>query len=150
MNKRTKILATFTAAAVLAVGGSAFARPGGHHGFGGGPHRLMKLVEKLDLTDAQKSMLEDMREEAKKSWKANHAKMQETRLAIAEEVEKPVVDQTKLTALSEQHLELMRQNMQARIRDFAKFHQTLSPKQKAELATRLREAKGHGKKHGRE
>lgn len=155
MYKRTKILATLTAAAVLAMGGAAFARPGGHHGFGGGPHRLLKLAEKLDLTDAQKTMLEEMRAEAKKSWKDKHAKMQETRLAIAEEIEKPVIDQTKLAALSEQHMEVMRQNMQARIRDFAKFHQTLTPKQKQELASRLREmkrpeGKGHGKKHGRE
>lgn len=150
MNKRTKILATLTAAAVLGIGGSAFARPGGHHGFGGGPHRLMKLVETLDLTDAQKAMLEELRAEAKKSWKANHAKMEETRLSIAEEIEKPVIDQTKLVALSEQHLDSMRQNMQARIRDFAKLHATLTPKQKQELAARLREAKGPGKRFGKE
>lgn len=148
MYKRTKILATLAAISTLALGGVALARPGGHDF--GGPHRLMKLVEKLDLTDAQQDLLDDLRLEAMKNRRANKDKRMDTLRAIADEIEKPQVDETKLKALADQHIELMRQNLHARIQGFGKLHRTLSPKQKQELAGQLRRMEKRVKKFQQE
>jgi Spy/CpxP family protein refolding chaperone len=148
MSNHIKILSTLAAVAVFSVGAVALARPDGHgHG---GPHRLMKLVEKLDLTEAQQDLLDEIRLEAMKSRKANRAKKMEAMQALAAEIEKPQVDQTKLQALADQHIELMRQNLHARIQGFAKLHQTLTPAQKKELADQLRRVEKRAKKLHRE
>ena len=145
MNKRTKILSTFAAVAVFSLGAVALAGPGGHgHG---GPHRLLKLIEKLDLTETQRKLLDGFRAEAKKKHHARHAQRIETKRALADEIEKPQADATRLKALADQHVEAMRQNLHDRIDDFAKLHQTLTPAQKQELARQLRQMAERGKKH---
>ena len=127
---------TITAIAVFALSGTlAFAATEGHQRFGGHHHRHgmfgAKMAEKLNLTDAQKAQIKDIR---KSSHEANAAFFDEARNTRKEFfAAKKANDTAKMEPLKPALQTQRAQMKEIRKAEMAKITSILTPDQQATL-----------------
>jgi periplasmic protein CpxP/Spy len=100
---------------------------------------VKKVTRELDLNDAQKAKLEDVKAEmlaARGQMESQHEMMYNEALA---QLPSERLDQAKLLQLFEQHQAKMTQLAPAVLAKLAEFHASLTPEQKAKAAEELKE-----------
>ena len=143
MNKHKWI----TAVAVLTLGTSlAIAGPGEGHGKGKrGGHHESKFAEKLNLTEAQKAQVKQIRENNREQNRAFYESVRETREQMR--AAKQDNDTALLEALRGQAESQREQLKQLRQTEMSQINAILTPEQKAQFAAwkAQHEAKGRGR-----
>lgn len=116
----------------------AQARPHGGHGFGPGAglmgRGMMRMLDRLDLSESQEltavRMRRALREEGKLLRQAARADMKE----VAEELKKPDPDRAKILSLVDANATRMKAMAEKVTNQLLDFHAQLTPAQKAEVA----------------
>ncbi len=138
MSKKTLAAVALGSLTLLALGGTAIAKGGGHGGPFGGMHRI---VEQLDLTPEQQELGMQLKEEAK----ADHEAQRESRSAafdtIAAELALEQPDSAALHSLIDVQLASMSVMMHERLDGFLTLHATFSAEQRATLVDEMDQAK---------
>ena len=138
MSKKTLAAVAIGTLTMLALGGTAIAKGGGHGGPFGGMHRI---VEQLDLTPEQQELGMALREEAK----ADHDAQRESRNAAYDTIRAELAleqpDSAALHSLIDEQLALMSVNMHDRLDGFLTLHATFSADQRATLVEEMDQAK---------
>ena len=128
----------------LTLGGLAVAGPGGHRGGPGGPggpieHAMMRVIHDLDLTDAQRTTLKNIRERERADHEADRAQHQQTREIMKAELLSDAPDAALLhSLLDERHAE-MQQKMHDRLDTLLEIQAILTPQQRNIVAAELEE-----------
>lgn len=138
MSKKTLAAVAIGTLTMLALGGTAIAKGGGHGGpFGG----MGRVIEQLDLTPEQQELGIALKEEAK----ADHEAQRESRNAAFDTIrgelalEQP--DSALLHSLIDEQLASVSVSMHERLDGFLTLHATFSPEQRATLVDELDQAK---------
>ncbi|MFT5586833.1 MAG: hypothetical protein ACI9VR_004435 [Cognaticolwellia sp.] len=159
MSKKTLAAVALGTLTMLALGGTAIAKGGGHGGPFGGMHRI---VDQLDLSPEQQELGVAMREDAK----ADHDAQRTSRSAAFDTIQAELAleqpDSATLHGLIDEQLALMSVTMHDRLDDFLTLHATFSAEQRATLVEEMDQAKarketrmeegeegGRGKRGGR-
>ncbi len=148
---KAKIIATVVGILVLVGTTAAFACPGGKghhgkrgHGKGGGMHGLM---EKLDLTDAQKAEMEKLHTEMKEDVEPLRERMKELKQQMHQLWENDPVDEEALITLEREMATMKLQMSELRIQMKVDMMDILTPEQRAKFQELKKEFKGkHGKR----
>jgi Spy/CpxP family protein refolding chaperone len=119
----------------LAVGGVAWAGPGGGGGFFGG--RMMRVLHDLQLTDQQEDLAFDIGHDIKKRARQMRKDAAGSLGTVSAELAKPKPDAAKLHAVADQRIEEMKKLAHYAIDRFLALHATLSADQRQELVKRL-------------
>lgn len=125
----------------LGLASIAHARPFGGHGPGHGPHGFgrgfLRLIERLDLTEAQEveavRLRRALREEGQKLREATSAELR----AIAAEMKKETPDRDAIHRRLDAAAERMRGMAHVAADAVLDFHAKLTPAQKAEVARHI-------------
>jgi Spy/CpxP family protein refolding chaperone len=143
MNKRTKIVSAFLAASAiaLAVPFAAQARPGGGfdgggceahegkmmRGAKGGGHRMLR---QLDLTEAQRDKLFEMRHAMAPKMHAEMKTVRSTSQALRDMMQQGEYDEAQVKRLTEERAGAMSRMAQLRARGQFEMFQLLTPEQR--------------------
>jgi uncharacterized membrane protein len=129
---------------LVGAGGVAFAGQFGGHG-GGGPHgwggpmALMQLVNRLDLSDQQELQLIKIRKSMHQEGKQARQEMQANISQIADELEKPAPNASKIHGVADQAMQRFSKVVHGAIDQFLTLHATLTPDQRETLVQSIRE-----------
>jgi len=165
MNKRTKIIGAFLAASsvALAIPYAAQAR-GGEGGFGGGcearghhmkgdkhmfgGHGDRGMLRGLDLTEAQKDKIFEMRHELAPKMREQMKAARAADQALREMMDKGEYDAARVKALTEERAAAMSQMAQMKFASQNEVYQLLTDEQKAEFAKRKEERQSRHERRG--
>lgn len=113
-----------------------------------GPHRShknmaekikKKLTKELDLTESQKSKLQEIHAELQEKHDEIHRSHRDKFNFILREIEKDTLDQVKLNRLFEEKHQCWEELHPFIIKKLAEFHATLTPDQRARLVKKIEE-----------
>ena len=124
--------ATILALMLSALPALAMGGPGGGFGRGRGCNpeaRLEKMEVLLDLTPAQKEQLQSFRTSHRAKGATFRQEMQGVRQEIRDELQKPALDMTKVSALQTKLNELLARQADHRLEGIIHARQTLTPEQ---------------------
>lgn len=132
------LLAVSALVGTLALGGVALARPGGpgHHGRGG-PMKMLRLMEGLDLTEQQELELVRIRRALREERRAARAEMQARVKALVAELDQETPNPQLFHAFIDDVSARRTKAMHDTVDRFLKLHATLTPAQRAELSEKL-------------
>jgi len=94
---------------------------------------IKKMAGELDLSDEQKTMLTEIRDEMIEAHEKNCAGSFSSCETVIREIEKEELDKEALSALFEEKVECIRPMHALAVDRLADFHATLSPEQKKKL-----------------
>lgn len=138
MSKKTLAAIALGTLTMLALGGTAIAKGGGHGGPFGGMHRL---VEQLDLTPEQQELGMQLKEEAKADQEAQRESRSAAFDTIRSELALEQPDSAALHSLIDVQLASMSVTMHERLDGFLTLHATFSDEQRATLVDEMDQAK---------
>jgi Spy/CpxP family protein refolding chaperone len=95
------------------------------------------IAETLDLSDAQRVQLDEIKEEFLARAKEMHAQKEAMHAEFKAELLKEEIDQQRVRELMAQKREQMTEMMDLAVARLAEFHKTLSPEQKEKLVAKL-------------
>lgn len=95
------------------------------------------IAETLDLNDAQRAQLDDIKEEFLAKAKQMHAQKEAMHAEFKAELLKEEIDQDRVKTLIAQKREQMAEIMDLAVVRLAEFHRTLTPEQKEKLVAKL-------------
>ncbi|MGD8963491.1 MAG: Spy/CpxP family protein refolding chaperone [Desulfobacterales bacterium] len=95
------------------------------------------IAETLDLSDAQRAQLDEIKEEFLAKAKDMHAKKEAMHAEFKAELLKEEIDQQRVKELIAQKREQMTEIMDLAVVRLAEFHKTLSTEQKEKLVAKL-------------
>jgi Spy/CpxP family protein refolding chaperone len=95
------------------------------------------IAETLDLSDAQRAQLDEIKEEFMAKAKEMHAKKEAMHAEFKAELLKEEIDQLRVKELIAQKREQMTEIMDLAVVRLAEFHKTLSIEQKEKLVAKL-------------
>ena len=95
------------------------------------------IAETLDLSDAQRAQLDEIKEEFLAKAKEMHAKKEAMHTEFKAELLKDEIDQQRMKELMAQKREQMTEIMDLAVLRMAEFHKTLSVEQKEKLVAKL-------------
>lgn len=121
----------------LTLGGVAVA--GGPGGFGG--HGFQELIRSLNLTEDQKTLAKELREEGRADHEANRANKDAIVEAMMVELEKPQPDTKKVHDLVDDMLDQKREEAHERADAVLELHATFSDEQRAAFVDGMRDLK---------
>jgi Spy/CpxP family protein refolding chaperone len=137
--KKTLVASTLIGLLALGVGGAAVADPGGRFRFG-------RLLNSLDLNDAQEDQLISLQKDVMREGRQVRRAAVESLGAVAEEVKKPKPDAARLHAVADQRIDEAKKWVHYAIDKFLVFHASLDAKQRAELSEDLQKGARRAKK----
>jgi len=132
----------------LVLGGTALAMPhqrcdghgpgaammgGGMHGGMLGPHRIMRLMDRLDLSDAQRDQIWDIVDGRRKALRTHLRALRDGRQALREAERATDFDATKVRALAEAQGQAMAELMVMKAETLHQVRQVLTVTQQQEL-----------------
>lgn len=134
------LFATLGAATVF--GSQVLARSDAPNGQGGqGQHgpmgRFSDIVEQLDLTDAQKADLVDLRAAMQDRFQAQRSERMEIARALSDSLDKGTVDRKAILGLVDRQAEARRKATGDTVEDLLDFYETLDETQQALVRARL-------------
>lgn len=143
----TLLIAAFSAtlggAAVLT--GQAVAGGYGGRGMTG---RFTEVMEELDLTDAQKADLLDLRTSLQDQWHGMRDERGECLEVISGALDQDPVDRNAIHAAMDARLEARKAVLHGSVDDVLDFYDTLDATQRATLRARVQERRGGRGPHG--
>ena len=107
----------------------------GHHK--GAEFMVDYVSEVLDLTDAQRAHLDQIKEEFMAKAEEMHTDKDAMQADILAQLEKKEMDANELKQLADRHRARMDEVIDLGIDRLVEFHKTLSPEQKAKLVKKL-------------
>ncbi|MEZ4322135.1 MAG: Spy/CpxP family protein refolding chaperone [Myxococcota bacterium] len=133
----------------LAAGGLAVAGPpggfrggpGGHDGPPGIEGHVLHLIQELDLTDAQKQVLRDIREENMAEREAHRSEREAHMAIVREQLLSDVPDAALLHSMIDQNAAEMQARAHDRLDTVLEIQAILTPEQRAQVAASLDEAR---------
>lgn len=141
-SKRSRVklaLVAGIAAATLALGGVALARPHGGPGGPGGPGRMMmRALHDLDLTEQQEVKAVRIRRNVQEQAQTAHQELRGSMSKVADELEKANPDAQKLHGLADEVIQRMSKIAHSAVDQLLELHATFSPEQRTRLAQHLR------------
>lgn len=147
MNKKTMSIAVFTAFVVVMSSLSVYAGgQGGEDGFSAKwkermEERKQELFKELNLTDEQKSKLEENRKKNKEGSSALWKSMKDLRNAMRQELEKETLDMAKINQIQSQMKEAHAQMMDNRLQSILEVRGILTPEQFRKFSAKMQEHK---------
>ncbi len=146
-------------AGMMALGGVAFAGPGGgscdgngRNGRGGGHGpgmKMMRMMGSLDLTEDQEVQLVRIRRALREERKALKATRKTDRAAMKAEMAKETPNAQVLHQLLDKRMNMKRSIAHSAIDKMLAFRATLTPDQKAQLQQRMDKMKERRAKRGK-
>ncbi len=118
----------------LGIGTVAFARPFGGGGFGMPGMGILRMVERLELTEQQEVQAVRLRREVREEMKGMRAQTHAEMGQVIDELAKPTPDARKIHGVVDNALARMGKLAHAVVDKALAFHATLSPEQKQTLA----------------
>ncbi|MEY3211049.1 MAG: motif family protein [Pseudomonadota bacterium] len=123
----------------LTLGGVAIAGGGGAGGFGG--HGFHELIRSLNLSEDQKELAMELREEGRADHEANRANKDAIVEAMMAELEKPQPDTKKVHDLVDDMLDQKREEAHERADAVLTLHATFTDEQRAAFVDGMRDLK---------
>ncbi len=131
----------------LTLGGLAIAGPGGHGPHRGGPggpggpveHAMMRAIHDLDLTEDQRAILQDIREQARENHESLREQHRQTYETMKAELLSDAPDAALLHSLVDQQHAEMQQRMHDRLDTLLEIQAVLTPAQRDIVAGELEE-----------
>jgi Spy/CpxP family protein refolding chaperone len=133
---RRRIAVTAAAALAFALGGVALAQSGpGHHGFGGGPEMIERIIAhakgQLNLNTSQQAQFDAAVTQSKTAFQSGRNNMQRVKDALAAELAKPEPDLAAVAAVADD-VRAQNQALHLQVRaQWLALYNTFSPDQKA-------------------
>ena len=112
-------------------------------------YMVEKVTSKLDLTDNQVVELEKLKKELLAVRQEFVSHKEETRKAVDELLDQPVLDQQRLLSLFRQHTDAVNEKAPAVVSSVAGFYDSLTPEQQAVLREKIEKhrERSHGWHH---
>ncbi len=157
-NLKTTLL-TFALTIIIGIGVVAVAQPpwarggqggtgqGGPGGPGGGRNLEDHFAKILSLTDAQKTQIKNLREQAQTATKPYAEQIKPITEQMHALIEAPIFDEASARALAQKMAQLQIEIRLIQAKTESAIHNLLTPEQKAKLAE-LRKARGDGQHDG--
>lgn len=134
-----KTLIATTVIAAIAVAGVASAKPGGFF-------RMGRLLQELELTEAQEDQAIAMKKDIMRETRQMRQSAMESLDDVAVELKKPKPDAARLHSIADQRMDEVKKVVHFAIDRFLTFHGSLDAKQRAELSETLERQQRRAKK----
>jgi protein CpxP len=141
MKKHTKIIAILLAGSLLTVGGLQAA---GHHGGKQCDGKMMPMMKKLDLTNAQHDAIKAIKDTQHANKMAHKEQMKPIREAMKQQVMSDNFDLREVRNLAHQKALIVESMTVSKAQSMHQVHQQLTPEQRAKMMEL--KAKMHEKK----
>lgn len=149
MTRTTKLV---LAGLVASLGFGTVALAKGGPGGPGGPHGspMMRIIQDLDLTDAQKEEAQAIRDSVRAEKEAAHEAREAFMDGMLEELATGAPDRARITALEDAAHAAMTDAATARTQALLDFYDTLTPEQQQQLVAELEEGRARMQEHREE
>ncbi len=138
---KVKIIVTLVAVAVFAsaIGGVVWAKKK----FRDGPHGFMigMIVDKLNLTETQKTQVEKIKDEIKTKMESKKGNRDDMMEELANEFTKDNLDKNKLKELDQQRIQNEQEMKDFMLDKLVEFHNLLTPEQRTKAVELMKDMK---------